>query len=69
MVVPAKTVEKVGPANMKAVRTFDPVRDYALSGNDLNDLAVLVQRLNWRLEGDELRDWQNRVSLMVSNAG
>jgi hypothetical protein len=65
--VPSKTIEKVGGTSMAAVRTHSPDDYYALTGNDLNDLAVLALRMNARLDdANELRDWQNRINLMLS---
>lgn len=69
MSVPAKTFIKVSGASMASVRRRDPNDYYALTGNDLNDLAVLVLRFEHRFEdANELRDWQNRLSLMLSSA-
>jgi hypothetical protein len=68
--VPAKTFDKVGTSQIVACnRQHNPSGDYCLTGNDLNDLAILAVRLNSRMEdGDELRDWQNRINLMLANA-
>ena len=67
--VPGKTFAKVSGPSMAAVRTRNPDDYYALTGNDLNDLAVLALRFEHRFEdAEELRDWQNRLSLMLSGA-
>jgi hypothetical protein len=67
--VPSKTFEKVGAATVARVTTHSPDYEYAITGNDLNDLAVLVQRFEYRFDDpNELRDWQNRLSLIVGNA-
>jgi hypothetical protein len=67
--IPAKTAEVVGPGQMRASMTR-PVDDfYALTGNDLNELAVLAIRLNNKFhDANELRDWQNRLNLMLAQA-
>jgi hypothetical protein len=68
-VVPSKTFDKVSGPSMAAVRTRSADDYYAMSGNDLNDLAVLALRFEHRFEdANELRDWQNRLSLMLSRA-
>jgi len=65
--VPSKTFDKVSASSMAAVRRHNPDEYYALTGNDLNDLAVLALRFEHRFEdANELRDWQNRLSLMLS---
>lgn len=67
--VPSKTGEIVGPTQMAAAVRFKAHDYYALTGVDLNDLAILAVRLNSRMvDGDELRDWQNRIALMLSGA-
>jgi hypothetical protein len=42
---------------------FKAHNTYGLEGIDLN---CLVSRMNERLEGDELRDWQNRLALAAT---
>ena len=69
-VISAKTIEVIG-TQYSRVRHREPNEFFALTGNDLNDLACLAVRLNGtgaRLEGDELRDWENRLWLMLTNA-
>lgn len=52
----------------KRVRTFDD-GDYALSDTDMRDLAALAVRLESKMvDANELRDWQNRLNLMLSQA-
>jgi hypothetical protein len=66
--VPSKTLEIVGTGQAAAQIRFKAHESYALDGIDLNDLAILAIRLNSRMvDGDELRDWQNRINLMLSN--
>jgi len=67
--VPSKTFDKVSASSMAAARRHEPGDYYALTGNDLNDLAVLALRFEHRFDdANELRDWQNRLSLMLSGA-
>lgn len=67
--IPAKAYDviTVPSAYARAKRDY-PGTYYAITGTDLHDLAALVARFEQRIEGDELRDWQNRISLMVMNA-
>jgi hypothetical protein len=65
--VPSKTIEKVGRTQMAALRRRNPDAFFALTGNDLNDLAVLANRMNYSFDdANEMRDWQNRINLMLS---
>jgi hypothetical protein len=70
--VPARTIKKIGESVYAALRHpkvgFKPADEYAISGNDLNDLRVLVERMNYKFDdANELRDWQNRVSLIINS--
>jgi hypothetical protein len=60
----------IGEGGVIAARRFERNDDYVIIGNDLNDLNCLVRRLGQGLEigGDEMRDWQNRLVLMIGNA-
>jgi hypothetical protein len=65
--IPAKTSEYLGVSYH--YQRFDPDHSFALTGTDLNDLYALAARLNGKMiDGNELRDWQNRISLMVMTA-
>lgn len=67
--IPAKTYEVVGGTQVAAQITRSAHEEFAVTGTDLNDLAVLGVRLNYRMcDGDELRDWQNRINLILSKA-
>ena len=67
--IPAKTFDVVGGTTIAGAKRFDPNGYYLLTGTDLNDLAVLAIRFNYAFKDpDETRDWQNRVSLMLSSA-
>jgi hypothetical protein len=68
MSAPAKTIQTIGPTQMQNLQRFDSVDYYALTGTDLNDLAVLAERMNFRWDdANEMRDWQNRLNLMIMN--
>ena len=67
--IPSKTYDKVGGSTVRGCITREAHDSFALTGTDLNDLSVLVARMNDRFDDpNELRDWQNRISLMLSNA-
>jgi len=71
MAVPSRTVNVIGASTLMGaeVRLFDPDSHYPLTGSDLNDLAALVVRFNFGFDDpNETRDWQNRLSVMISNA-
>jgi hypothetical protein len=68
--IPTKTIDAVGADRIAqhAIR-FKAHEDYVLDGIDLNDLAALVLRLEHPItDADELRDWLNRISLMLHGA-
>ena len=67
--IPAKAIEAVGPTQMAALRHRGADDLFALTGNDLNDLAVLAARMDFAFtDPNEKRDWQNRINLLLSNA-
>jgi hypothetical protein len=69
--VPTKTIEIIGQGQMKALaeRREDGSAAFAVYGGDLNDLRALALRLNSAMtDANELRDWQNRLNLLVDNA-
>ena len=67
--IPSKTYDVVGGSTVGACITRPAHDYYALTGSDLNDLAVLAVRMNSKFhDANELRDWQNRLSLMLSKA-
>jgi hypothetical protein len=68
--IPAKTHEVLGPGQVAAAIRFDPHQEYLLTGIDLNDLAALSARMGIgpAIGGDEMRDWQNRLALMIAYA-
>jgi hypothetical protein len=69
--IPSKTHEVIGEGQViAACRRFDLHQGYALRGIDLIDLDCLVRRLGIGppIGGDEMRDWQNRLALMVNSA-
>ena len=48
---------------------FESHEEYPVDGIDLNDLSVLAARLESGItDADELRDWQNRINLMLFDA-
>jgi hypothetical protein len=66
--IPTKTHEVIGESGVRAAIRFDAHADYVITGIDLNDLNCLVRRLGIgpAIGGDEMRDWNNRLALMVS---
>jgi len=67
--IPSKTYEWFREHGRGRVRRFDDADCAMITGTDLTDLAALADRLNGRItDGDELRDWQNRINLIVMNA-
>lgn len=67
--IPPETFKIVGSTTIAAAHTRDPDTYFGVTGNDLNDLAVLALRMNFRCnDSNELRDWQNRINLILSNA-
>ncbi len=65
--IPAKTLKKIG--QLQGRERFSSDHDYILPGSDLADLFALTVRFNSKMDDpDELRDWQNRISLMLMNA-
>ena len=67
--IPAKTYDKVGGSVIRAAVTRNAHDDYVVTGIDINDLAVLALRMNMKFDDpNELRDWQNRINLIVSSA-
>jgi hypothetical protein len=68
--IPAKTHARIGRGQAEQARSQCNADDmFAISGNDLNDLYALAVRFNGRMEdGEELRDWQNRLNLMIHDA-
>ncbi len=68
--VPAKTIEVIGPGQMQALaaRREESSTPFVIYGSDLNDLAALVLRFNAKMtDANELRDWQNRLNGLVSS--
>jgi len=70
--LPAKTIDKVGMTTMRAImdrmkrQGVETHEDHAIEGYEVTELAVLAQRMNAALQdADELRDWQNRLNLLV----
>jgi hypothetical protein len=67
--VPTKTIDIVGLAKVASLIVHKAHDDYVVQGGDLNDLRVLAQRLETGItDANELRDWQNRINLLVSEA-
>jgi hypothetical protein len=68
--IPAKTHAVLGEGGVRAAIRFAAHDDFAISGVDLNDLSCLTRRLGLgpAIGGDEMRDWQNRLALMIANA-
>jgi len=66
--IPAETQRILGSSEPK--REFHPDSFYAVTGVDFADLEALVRRLGTeqRMHADEMRDWMNRLHLMVSTA-
>lgn len=65
--IPRRTREALGLSLHQANR-LDPKASYVVEGYALNELAALAMRLNDRMDGDEQRDWQNRLNLMIDSA-
>ncbi len=69
MSVPTKTIDHIGVDKTASLLRFKSHEDYRVDGIDLNDLSVLAHRLNSAItDPNELRDWQNRINLLVSEA-
>jgi hypothetical protein len=68
--IPAKTIEIIGVGQAVRAIRFKAHDDYVLDGVDLNDLSALSARMGIgpAIGGDEMRDWQNRLALMLSQA-
>jgi hypothetical protein len=68
--IPYKTQDILGPGQTVAAIRFKAHDDYRLDGVDLNDLSALSARFGQGqpISGDEARDWQNRLALMLNDA-
>lgn len=63
--IPADTLKIVGSRPPR----FERDEYYALEGWVLDELHYLVERMSYSaIKGDELRDWQNRLSSILSDA-
>jgi hypothetical protein len=68
--IPYSTQNHLGPGQtLKAIR-FNAHDEFVLTGIDLNDLSALAARMGQgpAIGGDEMRDWQNRLALMIGDA-
>ncbi len=69
MTVPTKTIDAIGVDKTASLLRFPAHEDYRVDGIDLNDLCVLAHRLSDAItDPEELRDWQNRINLMIHEA-
>jgi hypothetical protein len=68
--IPAKTHAVLGPSLTAAAIRYGAHDDFVITGVDLNDLSALSIRMGVgpAIGGDEMRDWQNRLALIVANA-
>lgn len=66
---PEKTIELLGGAAIAKASRFDAAADFGIDGCAMNDLAVLAARLEKGMtDANELRDWQNRINLILDRA-
>ena len=69
MAVPSATIDKLGVAGVAKVLRFKAHDAYAVIGIDLNDLCALAARMEYAMtDANELRDWQNRLNLIITEA-
>jgi len=67
--IPSKTHEWFQEHGRGHARRFSEIDLHVITGVDMTDLAALADRLNGRIiDGDELRDWQNRINLILMSA-
>lgn len=65
--IPARTREALGSQLWQAQRC-EPHKHYVVEGYALNELAALAMRICDRMDGDEMRDWQNRLNGLIDSA-
>jgi hypothetical protein len=70
-VIPTKTIEKIGVTTWRGIneRGADKDEYYMIRGQHLNELTALAHRMDFQFnDGDEKRDWQNLINLIVHDA-